>query len=612
MRFGQHLAMLNDPANGLDRSKLIDLPAPASPLMRGLLRGALRPIEWLTSIDRVNELYSRIGGNSDWREFLRRVLESLNVSYSVLKQDLQRIPKSGPLVVVANHPFGAIEGLILAEILSSIRPDVKIMANHLLRHIPQMRDLFIFVDPFGGVDAARRNSAPLRQALRLLKSDGMLGIFPAGEVASFNLAQRSVQDPPWKPMIARLIRSAEVPVLPIYFGGRNSMLFQLLGLVHPRLRTAMLARELFNKAHQQIDIRIGSPISWPRLAQIPDDQELIEYLHGRTCLLAQRGSEPIRTRPQRRLDPIVAPQPAASQAAELRLLPPDSRLIETSDFDVHVARAEDIPCILREIGRLREITFRATGEGSGRSIDLDRFDQTYLHLFVWSKQHQQLAGAYRLGLTDVLTGRHGVSGLYTHTLFDYDRTLLEQIGPAIELGRSFVRPEFQRSFAPLLLLWKGICRFACQNPQYRNLFGPVSISNEYQTISRQLMVRFLQENHRPDALSKLVRPRNPFQGCPAGRTHQLIIDSDDLSDVVAELESDQKGIPVLLRQYLKLGAQLLAFNIDPQFSDVVDGLILVDLTRAEPRIIERYMGRDARQQFVAWHARQPASNAPPL
>jgi len=271
---------------------------------------------------------------------------------------------------------------------------------------------------------------------------------------------------------------------------------------------------------------------------------------------------------------------------EIAALPDANLLTRVGGLSVFVASARMIPATLNEIGRLRELTFRATGEGTGKALDLDMFDEHYEHLFAWNEVQKEVVGAYRLAGTD------RTRDLYTATLFRYDAAFLEKMGPAIELGRSFVRPEYQKGFAPLLALWKGIGKYLAHNPRYRILFGPVSISNQYQAVSRELMVAFLKRHASLRDWMGLISHRNPFRmrrttpEFPRGG-----FDVEDLSDVVSDLEPSRAGVPVLLRQYLKLGGKLLGFNVDPEFCDALDGLILVDLTKTEPRLLERYLGK---------------------
>jgi putative hemolysin len=300
-------------------------------------------------------------------------------------------------------------------------------------------------------------------------------------------------------------------------------------------------------------------------------------------------------------------------SAEIAALEGSSLLLEQGEFQVFLERSRQMPALMREIGRLREVTFRQNGEGTGKAIDLDTFDAHYLQLFVWNREKREIVGAYRLGAADDILSRYGKRGLYTHTVFAYRSAFLEQIGPALEMGRSFVRREYQKSYAPLLLLWKGIGRYVSQNPRYRVLFGPVSISNDYAPASRQLMLEFLKSYCHSPNLSKLVRPRSPLRLRPratpivrltGGEREQ---DIDDLTALIADIEADGKGVPILLKQYLNLGGKVVGFNLDARFSNALDGLIVVDLTRTGTRLLERYMGKEGARRFESYHARREAS-----
>jgi putative hemolysin len=299
----------------------------------------------------------------------------------------------------------------------------------------------------------------------------------------------------------------------------------------------------------------------------------------------------------------AVPRPALQ--AEIDRLLPSRRLVDSGRFQVYCAPAGEIPRALQEIGRLRELTFRAAGEGTGKCADIDLFDAYYLHLFVWDAPAQAIAGAYRLGLVDRILAQQGKRGLYTASLFKYRTRLLDSLNPAIELGRSFVRAEYQRSFAALLLLWRGIARFVVGAPQYAVLFGPVSISNNYTPASRRLMVDYLSAYRAEASLAGEVRPRQPFDdetpsalaaGDPGARS------IEELSRLIAQIEHDHKGVPVLLKQYLRLGGRLLGFSVDRNFTDALDGLIMVDLRQTEPLMLARYMGKPETDAFLALHA----------
>jgi putative hemolysin len=562
-------------------------------------------IEKLLLLDRLDRIYADVPG-AGTRLIAEHPLALLNVHPEVSERDLALIPRQGPVVAVANHPFGLIEGAILASILLSVRPDVKIMANHLLAAMPEASQLCIFVDPFGGERSARANHKGLKDAIAWLKQGGLLTVFPAGAVSHLNLKERAITDPEWSRSVARLIRITGATVLPVYFRGANSALFQLLGCLHPRVRTALLPHEFFNKHNRSIEVRIGSPITPAKIRAYQDDVALIRYLRRRTYLLQNREApKQFRIIPS---EPQVAEGVGELLASEVSKLALERTLVENEDFTVLLAKANEIPNVLHEIGRLRELTFRQVGEGTGRPIDLDRFDDHYWHLFVWSRHAREVAGAYRLGPSGEILARFGPKGFYTSELFQWKQSFLDRISPALELGRSFVRPEYQKTYAPLLLLWKGIGQFLIRNPQYKLLFGPVSISNGYTAASRHLMVKYLSAYRQSPEFAPLVRARNPFRqraslGDKSSRLADELIgatawDVEELSALIADVETDRKGVPVLLKQYLKLGGELAAFHVDRRFADALDGLIIVDLRKTDLRVLERYMGKDGAAQYL--------------
>jgi putative hemolysin len=401
-------------------------------------------------------------------------------------------------------------------------------------------------------------------------------------VSHWRWRDRGIADPDWNPAVARIARMAGAPVVPVYIGGANGALFQAAGLAHPRLRTALLARELLNKRGRTVEVRIGSPVTREKLAAIPTAREQVDYLRCRTYLLGRRER---RQAQAVQAAPIAHPIDADVLAGEIAALTPLDR---SGDLEVYLAAAAEIPKTLVEIARLREVTFRAAGEGTGKPLDLDRFDRHYLHLFVWHARRREIAGAYRLAPTDSAR-RHG---LYTETLFHYRADFLDRLGPAIELGRSFVRAEYQKGFAPLLLLWKGIGAFLRRNPRYTILFGPVSISNQYAAASRELMVGFLERYAMLRGWTGMVRGRRPFQRASSAEGLPTSgMDVEDLGEILGDIEEKPTGVPVLLRQYLRLGGKLLGFNVDTKFANALDGLILVDLTKTEPKLLERYLGK---------------------
>jgi putative hemolysin len=560
-------------------------------------------------IDRLEDLYARARAEHG---FVRRLLEDLEVRVNVTPTDFEKIPRSGPVVAVSNHPFGILDGVMLADLLTRARPDVRILTNQLLGELPELARICIFIDPFerppGPEQRESRitNGRALKQAVKHLRSGGLLLIFPAGEVSHFDLKKRAICDPDWNPTAARLIRITGAKSLPILIRGANGVPFQVLGMMHPRLRTAALPAEMLNKRGKSVEIRIGGAIEPSRIEALPDDAEATRYLRLRTELLEGRGETPTALFAPVR--PVAPETSAAAIADEIAALPAESLVDDTREFSVYLAEARQIPFALQEIGRLREITFRAAGEGTGQPADLDRFDPYYLHLFLWNKEKREIVGGYRMGEVSRILARLGQKGLYTDSLFRFRWGFFARIVPSLELGRSFIRPEYQRAYAPLLLLWKGIGAFVARHPEYSTLIGAVSVSNRYSPASRELMARYFERQNARDETNwrGAVRARRPLRGklvqkWEADALCSLLPDLEDLSAPIADLEPDGKGIPILVKQYVKLGGKLLAFSVDPQFGNTLDGFVMVDLTRTSPEILSRYMGKDQARSFLAWH-----------
>lgn len=539
--------------------------------------------------------------------FAEQLLQNLHIRYQISDLDMQRIPATGAALVVANHPFGFLEGLLLLTLLERVRSDYRILANGLLSSVASLRERLIFVNPFQESASPQENGKSLRASLEWLQMGGMLVMFPAGEVAHLNWRELSVADPKWNTSAARLARKAGCPTIPLFFDGTNSVRFQMMGTIHPCLRTLNLARELVNKSKQTIQIRIGNGIPAAVMRGHSDAEAATEYVRARTYLLLNRPSESsaLEVNAPASLKAIVQSQAPQQIAEEIAALPPINKLASSGDMAVFLARAGQIPNALREIGRCRETTYREIGEGTGNSIDLDEFDEYYQHIFLWSTRDRRIAGAYRFAATPDVLRSHGIRGLYTSTLFRYTPTFFERIGPGLELGRSFICRDYQKHYAPLLLLWKGIARYVRLRPECAVLFGAVSITSEYRSLSQSLIVDFLN-GHLANEMAGLVRPRRGYRGLASVPKHvkqlsRLLPTVEELSCSIQDIEGDGKGVPVLIRQYLKLGGQFLGFNVDPNFSDAVDALIVADLRTATQAILERCMGREGAVSFRAFH-----------
>jgi putative hemolysin len=523
-------------------------------------------------------------------------------------------PKEGPLIIVANHPFGIIDPIMLSRWAAQFRPGLKVMTNSLMLAMKELTGHVIPVDPFGGEGSAKRNLAPMKEAIKLLRGGGTLIIFPAGEVASYKPG-RGVDEPAWSTHIGSLVRRTQATVLPVYFPGSNSALFHAAGLIHPRLRTGLLLREFCIREGTRVPMRVGHPIPYSRLKKFEDDESLTRYLRIHTFVLHQRGKEPAAKLTVAGENITIVPPSEIQQermAEEIdRLRARGGRLVAQGSLSVYQAHSHEIPTLLPEIGRLREITFREVGEGTGNEIDLDKYDRYYEHLILWDEEKEVVAGAYRLGRADVILREYGPKGLYTNTLFRFEKPFLANLEHAVEMGRSFIIKAYQRHLASLPLLWKGIAHWIARNPHYKKLFGPVSISKDYSSLSRKMIVEFLQDNRMHPNLSSFVKPRNPFRYMRTRKMMREFISADlenvdDCSALISSLETDGKGIPTLLKHYLKLNATLLSFNVDKDFASVVDGLIMVDFTETDPRLLAKYMGEEGCREYLARHQKEAA------
>ena len=560
----------------------------------------------ITGIDRLERLYRQLPAAAEGLAFIDAALSALDVDWTLPADEAARIPRHGPIVIAANHPYGGIDGLATIAALLRFRPDLRVVATQGLGEIEALKRTLIAVDNFGSKEAAQKNILAVRRALRHVWSGGALLMFPAGEVAHLDLNHRCVVDPPWKRSALSLLRLAKAPVLPLYVHGSNGMGFQLAGLLHPSLRTLLLPREVTNKRGTRLDLRLGTAVTAERIGAIEHHADLERLLRIRLYSLAAPRPDEQRTclpAHDTTLEEPIAPQGDPQEIAdEIGSLPSSCKLTELGPLHVYAVVGHRIPRILAEIGRLREITFRSVGEGTGRARDLDRFDHYYEHLFAWDTRKNQLVGAYRMARIDQVRRQYGRKALYLSTLFEISEPFFGLLGPALELGRSFVRAEYQRGLTPLMALWAGIAEFVSRHPRYAKLLGPVSISADYDQSSRELLVRYLRWHHFDPLLGALLKPRTPFR--PAGSLGSLnrelatLARIDDLAKYWPdEHQGRARAVPVLLRQYLKLGGRVVGFNVDPAFGNCLDCLTIVDLRRTPDEVLGKYMAPESLSRF---------------
>ncbi|MDB4923200.1 lysophospholipid acyltransferase family protein [Mucilaginibacter sp.] len=550
----------------------------------------------LMKINQVNELFAQAQPKVG-PEFVDAILEGCGIDVEFDEKDLRNIPKTGSFIAIANHPYGGIEGMVLLKMLCMVRPDAKLMANFLLKKIPNLSDYFIAVNPFENVEHSSSISG-LKNTLELLANGTPIGIFPAGEVSTYKVDKQEVTDRMWHPVVGKIIAKAKVPVVPIYFHGNNGLLFNLLSLIHPALRTAKLPSELFNKHGHTIKLRIGKPINVVDIPDYTNSTKLLNYLRARTYALGtgledeKKIFNPRNLFKIKKLPAAIAPEIAADVLEkEVEPLRENYRIWVEKNYEVFIAPTTLIPHVIREIGRLREVTFREIGEGTNKAIDLDEYDIYYHHLFIWDTEAKLLVGAYRIGLGDEIFYSIGKKGFYVSELFKIKSQFTPVLKKSIELGRSFVRKEYQQKPLPLFLLWKGILKYLIDNPRYRYLIGPVSISNSFSNFSKSLIVDYINRNHFDHEMAQYVRPRKKFKVDLASIDTDLLMAGEDsfkgLDNLIGEVETRNMKVPVLLRQYIALNAKIICFNIDPKFADCLDGFLVLDLQKVPQDILEK-------------------------
>jgi putative hemolysin len=535
--------------------------------------------------------------------FYDTTLQVMNCKYEV--EGMEYIPQEGGVIIVANHPLGGMEGVMLGSLLGRKRNDFRIMANSLLERIPEFRETMIFVNPFGGNDAVKQNLKGLKEAVHWVREGGILGIFPAGEVSHFQPSMGTITDPYWNSNIVRIAKMTNATIIPMFIHGHNSIFFQALGLLHPRLRTALLPREFLRQQHNTISITIGKPIQKHLINSFMSESDCTRYIRQRTYLLQYQHERKDKHTFQHA--EAIADSDKHSLEIEIASLKEQDILAESGEYTVYLTNAKSTPGILREIGRLRELTFRDIGGGTGKAMDLDMFDAEYDHLILY-KTGSGIIGGYRIGRTDHMQTVFGKQGLYTQTLFTYSQGFKQHVPKGLELGRAFICKEFQRSFLPLQLLWKGIGTYIAKHKEYRYLFGSVSISNDYTPFSRQLIVNYLKHHCFDSNLAEHIQAKNRFIN-PNSKQLQLILknygeipsDIDLLNSIIMEVESDGKGIPILIRQYMKLGGKFCGFGIDPSFNDAIDCLVMIDIMKGDNTMLERYIGEDALKDLRNFH-----------
>lgn len=559
------------------------------------------PFAWIykniSGISKLNEMYSR-GYEMNAPDFLQFLLDDLDIKYELHEEDLKRIPKEGPFIIVSNHPLGALDGILMMHIIGKIRPDFKVMGNFLLHKIKPLEPMVIAVNPFETRKEVYSSSSGMRNAIRHIKDGGCLGIFPAGEVSTKD-EEGNITDREWQESAVKLIKKLNVPVIPMYFRAKNSPLFYRMSALHPNLQTAMLPTEMVRPRTKPIQLRIGKPILLKQQQEFKDTEGFGEFLRKKTYSLSTYYTQKksllmetlkipatiaINTKNKKPKD-IISETPQEMIEAEINALKqtPDALLFKNNNYECYFSTAGSIPNILREIGRLRELTFREIGEGTNQEIDLDRYDVHYHHLFLWDEETKKIAGAYRMALGKEVYEQFGVGGFYINELFHFEHELHPFFKKSIEMGRAFVIPDYQQKPMPLFLLWRGIVHVTLRNPEQKYIIGSVSISNQFSDFSKSLMIEFMKSHYYDPYVAQYVRAKNEFKIKLKDEDKEFFFDEAEadlnkFDKLIDEVEPNVLRLPVLIKKYIKQNARVIGFNVDPKFNDAIDGLMYIRIS----------------------------------
>lgn len=567
-------------------------------------------------ISTLNRIYNRNKHLSEL-EFLDGILDEFQIKFEIPEEDMKRLPKEGPYITISNHPLGGIDGILLLKLMIEQRSDFKIIANFLLHRIEPLKPYIMPVNPFEDRKDAKSSVAGFKNAIMHLREGHPLGVFPAGEVSTYKDGKLMV-DKEWEEAAMKLIQKAGVPVVPIYFHAKNSRLFYRLSKLSDTLRTAKLPSELLTQKRRVIKVRVGKPISVTDQKEHISLTDFTDFLRRKTYMLSKTFEDKPKildnlqsqlkaAKPPKR---IVNPMDSKVMIAEVEdLKVKDCKLLTSKNYEVYLAAARDIPNILREVGRLREITFREVGEGTNEAIDLDTFDTYYHHMFLWDNEKNVIAGAYRMGLGSQIFERHGIDGFYLQDLFRFEPELYKMMSQSIELGRAFIIKEYQQKPMPLFLLWKGIVHTTLRYPEHKFLIGGVSISNQFSNFSKSLMIEFMKSHYYDPYVAQYVHPKKEFKVKLKDADKDFVFDATEadlnkFDKIIDEVEPGALRLPVLLKKYIKQNAKLVAFNVDPLFNNAVDGLMYIkiaDLPESTVRPVMEEFQAELERKFMDNH-----------
>ena len=539
----------------------------------------------LSGINKFNVAYSKTISNKVDNFFVSS-LKVLKAKYEVEEDSFSRIPDKGPVIIISNHPLGGVDALIQMRILKQVRPDFKLFGNFLVSQMPEIREHIISVNPFKK-GKSKRSANSFKQAIEHIKKGNAISFFPAGEVSRYKFKKGRIFDSEWDKSVIKFIIKMNVPIVPIYFHARNSKLFYILSSICSILGSLMLPRELFRKNMKPVGVKIGKKIVIKDYKELGDDLNLVrDFLVKKTYILENSfvSNNISEESKKTNIKPIINEQPKELILDEIKILRENNNCIfESNNYSVFFASSDLIPNILKEIGRLREITFRDMGEGTDKEIDLDDYDYYYKHLFLWDSSANRIVGAYRLGIGDNIYKERGIKGFYINELFNFDKGFETIVSKSIEMGRAFIITDYQRKTLPLYLIWKGVAYVALSFPDHKYLLGCVSISNKFSSFSKSMMIEFMKSNYYDPYLAQYVHPKNAYK-IKLNEDYKHFVfkttksDINKFNNIIDEIENENLRLPILIKKYIKQNAKVISFSVDPDFNNTIDGLMYVKIS----------------------------------
>lgn len=581
--------------------KLIDrkeLDITRNKFLNNMLSGVMMSVFRINKINNVYESLEKYEGH----EFTGNFLKDFNITYRINPRQMENIPREGGGVIIGNHPTGAVEGMILIDAISRIRPDVKYMTNHLLMRIERLRPFFIEVDPLKPQSSL--NIRGLRESIEHVRNGGLLVIFPAGEVSTYQKGFTKLRDREWPGSIMRFIRDAGRPVIPVFTDCNNSMAFHVLGKIHPVMRAAMLPREMLNKRNSKIDVAIGAPLTPVKLDVFRDIKGYSDFLRANLYLLGESIYEDEGAASTVEREDIIPPVDKAKMLREVAELKESSHIADHKNFSLFFSDSVSMPYIMTEIGRLREITFRERGGGTNNAIDTDGYDNYYHHLFVWDNEKECVAGSARVGIGEVIEGKYGREGFYINSIFELPSSKDDLLPETVELGRSFIVKEYEGLIGPVKLLWVGLIKILIDNKNYRYLLSSVSMPGNYRPASKQLIMDYIRKKHYDYDYASGIKPQRP-PGNLCRNVEAAYVDSIPsiamLDKIVTDLEHGRRGIHIPVKKFLQAGGKAMGFTVNKGFNNSLDTLMYIDMYNLPEhmvRMMSKWIGEDMASLFT--------------